>query len=225
MSLGRRRRHGRSAHSGEPSSPVERYAWLATVLGLERTVRALGIVAERLGGLGAGERAKQTPEPSGHQSVSAAPPVGTSARSDAADTDVLVFSDLDAAKAARAMDHSPTPTRSSTAHPRPALPHPESIRGALRRTEAATYVGLSLRAFDKHVRRHIPNRGLPRRPLYLIQDLDIWLRRNPLGPFEGLRAARAITSVSATAVTVTNPARERQILSRLRNARPKSTPT
>ena len=139
---------------------VERYVWLATVLGLERTVRAIGIVAERLEGRGfrpSKERRSQEEEekPLEEQHAFAAE----------ANAGVLVFSDVDAARAARAMndgsERRPSPAlasndaarRSSSARAstptalRPALPRNESIRGALRRTEAAAYVGLSPRAF------------------------------------------------------------------------------
>lgn len=54
----------------------------------------------------------------------------------------------------------------------------------LTRKEAAKYLGLTLRTFERHVQRHLPTVLIGARPFFMPKDLDEWVeaqRKQPNG--------------------------------------------
>jgi hypothetical protein len=62
-----------------------------------------------------------------------------------------------------------------------AEPPPYATPGALQRKWAAGYCGMSVDAFDKHVRPHVPPRYIGGLRLWRVRDLDAFLDKCPSG--------------------------------------------
>jgi hypothetical protein len=93
----------------------------------------------------------------------------------------------------------------------------------LTRAEAAAFTRRCTKTFDKTLRPHLRNVGTEHRPLFLVQEINEWLRNHPLGPSIDARTAGTIASGFPIKATVSRNPLARATLTKLRSVPRSST--
>ena len=87
----------------------------------------------------------------------------------------------------------------------------------LTRAEAAAFTRRCTKTFDRTLRPHLRNVGSERRPLFLVQEINEWLRNQPLGPSIDARTPGSIASGFPIKATVSRNPLARATLTKLRS--------
>jgi Helix-turn-helix domain len=95
----------------------------------------------------------------------------------------------------------------------------------LTRREAADYLGLSARTFQRHVVKRVARVQVGNRAYYTQEDLDLWVEQQKVGEsYPGDDRASRSTSGSGTRASATTSPRAREILATLQSEQRPSTP-
>ena len=93
------------------------------------------------------------------------------------------------------------------------------------RLEAVLLSGACANSFDKHVRPLLTERHIGRRIMFVRRELIQWLENGTTGSASSKTSARASSYAgSGTRAKITRSRREREILWKLEESPPKSTP-
>jgi len=93
------------------------------------------------------------------------------------------------------------------------------------RLEAVRLSGVCANSFDKHVRPSLSERRIGRRVMFVRREVIRWLENGTAGSASSKTSARASCYAgSGTRAKITRSRREREILRKLEESPPKSTP-
>jgi hypothetical protein len=93
----------------------------------------------------------------------------------------------------------------------------------LTRAEAAAFTRRCTKTFDKTLRPHLRNVGTEHRPLFLVQEINEWLRNQPPGPSIDAKTAGSIAYGFPIKATVSRNPLARATLTKLRSVARSST--
>lgn len=91
------------------------------------------------------------------------------------------------------------------------------------REEAAEYLRVSLRTFNRRVAPQLPRVPIGGRVFYDRKDLDRWLDAQKVGPSTAIRERASGRSASVSPISGVTDQRAREIERRLRSAPPRSS--